>query len=1557
MQKDTIISKGKYSFSKPDEAISVKQFFFVKDENGQKKLLLRLHNNKKSTCTKIAFKISFFDARGRCLGKERIESENICIEGKSSYAFGEAIKVSEKCVSFKFALEYALYGSYKFTKESVEYVEPVPVMAEAGYHMENERVIKERRVKSSWLVAIIALMALCALAIVVGKQLFKFKDENNKFSLEGLEYEFVSEEKENGKVVITGCSDMYSNLLIPKEIEGNTVVGIRDGAFKDNSRIESIRIDGVNIGAYTFSNCVSLKSVEIISVDTIGDNAFDGCINLNSVSIMAGDKNVLNIGHSAFANCTSLASVSIDQFARYYDGCAIFRNDYNLTSLYLKNFAYTIENYNEYAYETRVADMIISDSFLYGNEIGLKNLKIGYTDSICEGFCSGLPMLESFELSESEITEIGDNAFKNCTSLRNVTFKNPITAIGNSAFELTALESFNASSLVSVGNRAFYGCQGLNSFDLSINNTLEAIGSEAFYQCVALSQISIPKSVKTIGREAFRNTSLTSLTIESDKIEVGAGIIMECEGISSLTLSDIPEGYIAYMFGGEASKNDESIPEALESVTITGNNKVLGGYAFANAHRLKNVILPETIEEIGSMAFYRCYELSEVNLTENLKSIGEYAFAETSIKEFTIPEEMTIIPKGLFHMCLSLEKVTTGDKLDAVCESAFYQCESLKSIDLHNVTQIDDNAFAYSGLREFTLPATVNYVGESILSGCNSLKEITISLNSGLCVNDYFSDVSYYNDIPDTLRKITVNNGEVIDQYAFDGCTYVEEIVLENGVKTIDADFKSCTQLRKLTIPETAEYFRSGSTYYCKKLYEICNLSSNVHFNLGIGDAINTLHIANSLEECAPIVEAQGYKYAKYGDSWYLIGWDDTFTELNPMATFTYRAVELESETAEEVNSWSVPNSLFVGYDNIVKVTLPKSLASLGKNAFEGCYSLTEVIIDKEAPLTIINNSTFRNCMLLNKVVLPDSVVKIDILAFSDCERLATVDMPKSLAVIENDAFFYCSSLESIVLYENVSSIASGAFSSCDSLYDVYNLSSIEIVEGTYDLDGVARGAFIHTSLSDEKSIEVVMPGIGYFRKSGNNWILQVLLSDVTKLDTNELKYAGATIENLRILEGAGLECDYIESIIIGNNVWQIQDSAFYGNYYLRTVDMSQNNRITEICPSAFKNCKRLVELTLPSSLKIIGEGAFENCEKLLSIRLPESLEQIDNVAFRGCAELYEVINNSSNISISMGTQNGYVAAYAYGVFNSDEEGFERYEQNGCYFIICNDVYYLHHYTGGESDMVIVPNTEGEMIILPDAFHTSNLTKLVLPTSVAEINTRYSQEYYIEDIYYEGTSSEWASIGYYSDARIYYYSECVHNDSQWTYVNNAPTTQPSELTWSVTTEPTCQKKGIETGTCKVEGCEYYETKEIDTTDHKLVNDKCEYCQKTIIAVNSTNMETYPTIFKVEYDGFTFDQNGIAMSQNETAGIGSTFTITANQRLKISFDYTVSASYNDHLYIYNNGMIIDYISGEKTSSMTIILEAGDTISASFDKASSFNVSNNCGYIANIEITVE
>ena len=1044
------------------------------------------------------------------------------------------------------------------------------------------------------------------------------------------------------------------------------------------------------------------------------------------------------------------------------------------------------------------------------------------------------------------------------------------------------------------------------------------------------------------------------MIFDNDTISIARGIIEGCENIVSLTMSHIPNGNLVYLFGGEKSEFSNGIPASLERITITSSLEELDNYALAYAAGLKEVSIPETVIRIGDYAFYGCSELSEINLSEDIEKLGEYSFAHTGIRAFTMPKKVASIPNGLFCGCEELEVFVTNDSLQSVGKEAFEGCLQLKSIELYNATEIGDYAFYGAGLESIVIPKTVTYIGNAILAECNSLKEITVSLD-GLSVCDYFSSNSYYDVIPKTLKKIIVNNGESIESYAFEKCEYVEEIVLGEGVVYIDADFSDCIQLRKLVIPSTAEYFRPGSTYYCQKLYEICNQSPYLTFRAGIGDAVNCLYISTSMEDCAPTVETDGYKFAKYGDNWYLISWVEEKTELNLPESFSYRD---ENAGIEDVSAWGVPSSLFAGCDNITSVTFPKTVNSIGKYAFSDCESVVSVVFDKQAPIAAISNSCFKNCSNLINAVLPDSVIKIDLLAFFGCINLDEIDMPRALEIISTNAFCDCVSLNSITFYENVTRIDSGAFTNCRELYDIYNLSQIVINEGTSDLDEVAKNAFVHTSLSEERSVDVAIQSVGYFKKSGNKWMLVKALENATRIDTTELTYEGVALGSIRILAGAGSDCDYIEELIIGNNVWQIQENAFYGCYYLTNVDMSQNSSIKEIGSGAFKNCKRLNTVSLPSSLEIIGEGAFENCSKLLSITLPETVTLINNSAFRGCVELYEVFDLTETLLVSKDSRNGYVGAYAHKIFTSkDEGGFERFNQNGCYFIVIDDIYYLHHYTGNEVNTVIVPDTGKSIVIMPDAFHGSELSGVVLPRLTLAINSSYSEEYYIADIYYEGTEEDWSGVSCSISANLYFYSTCVHSKYEWTYVDSLPSTDRSELVWSVTKEPTCQSVGMETGVCKIEGCPYSETNEIEMVSHKIVDDQCEYCKAAIVAVNSVNMDVYPSLFNVECNGFVLNESGIAVSQNEDMGTVSTLKITVKQKAEIIFDSTISAGNNDYLYISRNGTILDYMTGINSVETVLKLSAGDYIEITFAKNSNMQIGNNCAYVSGIQITME
>lgn len=87
----------------------------------------------------------------------------------------------------------------------------------------------------------------------------------------------------------------------------------------------------------------------------------------------------------------------------------------------------------------------------------------------------------------------------------------------------------------------------------------------------------------------------------------------------------------------------------------------------------------------------------------------------------------------------------------------------------------------------------------------------------------------------------------------------------------------------------------------------------------------------------------------------------------------------------------TAPQSIFQGFNYLIKVILPDSLTSIGTNAFQNCTSLTEL-------------------------ALPDSLTSIGLQAFQGCSRLIVLSIPNSLTSIGTNAFQFCTSLTILAL-------------------------------------------------------------------------------------------------------------------------------------------------------------------------------------------------------------------------------------------------------------------------------------------------------------------------------------------------------------------------------------------------------------------------------------------------------------------------------------------------------------------------------------------------------------
>lgn len=117
---------------------------------------------------------------------------------------------------------------------------------------------------------------------------------------------------------------------------------------------------------------------------------------------------------------------------------------------------------------------------------------------------------------DPSVTEIGNEAFRECQNLTTVSLPENLTSIGNCAFE---------------------NCSGLTS--ITIPDSVTSIGSEAFRQCTGLTSISIPDGVTEIGEYAFyRCTGLTSISIPDSVTEIGVGAFNDCTGLTSIPIPD-----------------------------------------------------------------------------------------------------------------------------------------------------------------------------------------------------------------------------------------------------------------------------------------------------------------------------------------------------------------------------------------------------------------------------------------------------------------------------------------------------------------------------------------------------------------------------------------------------------------------------------------------------------------------------------------------------------------------------------------------------------------------------------------------------------------------------------------------------------------------------------------------------------------------------------------------------------------------------------------------------------------------------------------------------------
>ena len=174
----------------------------------------------------------------------------------------------------------------------------------------------------------------------------------------------------------------------------------------------------------------------------------------------------------------------------------------------------------------------------------------------------------------------------------------------------------------------------------------------------------------------------------------------------------------------------------------------------------------------------------------------------------------------------------------------------------------------------------------------------------------------------------------------------------------------------------------------------------------------------------------------------------------------------------ERVTEISIPNTVTYikqyafSNSSINSITIPNSVVSIGKNAFDACYSLNQLTIDdgnemlefekgensyyyefESCPLNTIyigrnitysSNSPFYRMGSINAIMIGNCVTEINKNLFIGCEKVENIIIPNSVKSIGERSFCDCSGLTFVTIGNSVITIGKEAFYGCGELTDVY---------------------------------------------------------------------------------------------------------------------------------------------------------------------------------------------------------------------------------------------------------------------------------------------------------------------------------------------------------------------------------------------------------------------------------------------------------------------------------------------------------------------------------------
>ena len=790
----------------------------------------------------------------------------------------------------------------------------------------------------------------------------------------------------------------------------------------------------------------------------------------------------------------------------------------------------------------------------------------------------------------------------------------------------------------------------LKTIDLS---GIEYIGAGAFDGCRYITDITIPATVKYVGKGAFQNSGIKKLSVLNEMINIPDSFC------SSTNLTDVTFAHPDYIRSIGVSAF-ASTPLSTPIFSTWGEAK---GYedlricdkAFQNCTSIKNCEFSDNVTVAGKNSFDGCSSLLTLKVGKNTYGLDQYAFQNcTSLNSITFNDKLIGLGGGCFQGCTALKSVsgipgTLEDWVDidssggiGMGEGVFASCTSLIDVVLPtSITRIPPKTF--SGCTKLTtikygLPGaaatesadTIKVIGDEAFNNClalpkaeyNNVTKIGTKAFAGSGIKS--ASFPAATNISCTAATTEEKSDDSKGSSAFEGCTKLESVSIPKSQFIRKTSFKGCTALTEFKAGK-CKLVEDNAMEGCSAIVDITLLSDQYGGDL---TANNDPNKTNS---------SHGYVFKDCTSAKKITIAGEDKVKLS--AGLFSGCTALESVGGDISSVSVIGKECFNGCTNLKKLNLPalriiedsgfmnctalKSISDsgvainaedYGKKCFMNCSALS---IDVEGIISTIGESAFQNSGVTNVSIdgMVGGTVVIGSNAFADCANLknATILSPGAYKFnVGSQVFKNCPVLEKAV-YEGPI-ITKSMFQSCPLLKEVGTTADIFYESAFADC----------TSLVSVKDKETGYPVIAKEIDGGVFKNCAALTNSSSNLDTvfkGIGQYVGctsleaATVSTLT--KGMFQNCSSLNDVVIADSVVEVPELAFQNCTSLSDFDFSN---IQNINSKAFDN-SGFVNLEL-SGVKV-GTNAFSNCQNLKTVKL--KAETLSSSAFANCPVLKTV--------------------------------------------------------------------------------------------------------------------------------------------------------------------------------------------------------------------------------------------------------------------------------------------------------------------------------------------